>query len=443
MTIFSSSISLCMAVVMGCVLVCPAVHGWQDVGVDSRRIDADFAAGDVGKAIDAELAKLNAERFSGCVLVAVDGRVVVAKSVGMVGGDDKLPLTPNALFEIASATKAFTSTAALILAEQGKLDLDASIGDYLLGVPESSRKITVRNLMSHRSGVPGDRYGVNNEGLDRAVVTMLGDGPRNEPGTLRPPVDDFGERFAGGYLDSLFVRRPAMERENVTARRSSITLATTFNQTMVARANNELYSKPVELIVEEGRDVGGFGLLANGRLQSIREEGGPNASRGVFSGSALAPAVQLANGLDTHLRFDASAYLGKERYHWTQLQAGLIYRPSAQLRLGGAYVIASQSGQPLFENDRLFSMRAFHGRFDVDFGSTRVSLLSKYDFDRRKWYDNEIGFSQVAGPVEPFVIFREFPRTISFGLRFRADEVFDRIQRRISGQPPRSTKDRP
>lgn len=267
--------------------------------------------------------------------------------------------------------------------------------------------------------------------------------PRNEPGTLRPPVDDFGERFSGGYMDSLFVRRPAMERENVTSRRSSVTLSTTFNQTMVARANSKLYSKPIELIVEEGRDVGGFGLLVNGRLQRIREERGPNESRGVLSGSALAPAVQIANGLDTHLRFDATAYLGRDRYHWTQLQAGLIYRPSTQLRLGGAYVIASQAGQPLFENDRLFSMRAFHGRFDVDFGSTRVSLLSKYDFDRRKWYDNEIGFSQVAGPVEPFVIFREFPRTISFGLRFRADEVFDRIQRRISGQPPRSTKDRP
>lgn len=268
--------------------------------------------------------------------------------------------------------------------------------------------------------------------------------PRDEPGTLRPPESDFGERFGFGYFDSLFVRRPSVEREIVGARRSSVTLASTFNQSMVARlVDSNLYSKPIELIVEEGRDVGGFGFLANVRHQAIREAGGAHEWRTVLAGSALAPGYSIAPGLDTHLRLDTSAFLGRERYQWAQVQAGLIFRPSHQLRIGAAYVLASQSGTPLFENDRLFAMRSFHGRMDVDFGSTRVSLLSKFDFGRRKWYDNEIGFSQVAGPLEPFIVFREFPRTISFGVRFRADEVFDRIQRRLSGQPPKSNEDRP
>jgi hypothetical protein len=267
--------------------------------------------------------------------------------------------------------------------------------------------------------------------------------PRNEPGTLRPPVNDFAERFSYGYMDSLFVRRPGDERDIVGARRSSLTLSTTFNQTMVARANDRLYSKPFEAIWEEGRMIDAMGLLLNGRYQNIREERGRNADRAVLMGALLAPTVDLGRGLGTHLRLDSTAFLGRERYQWTQAQAGLIYRASPQLRLGASYVWASQTGTPLFENGRLFAMRAFHGRMDVDFGSTRVSLLSKYDFDRRKWYDNEIGFSQVAGPIEPFVVFREFPRTLSFGLRFRADEVFGRIQRRLSGQPPRSLDDRP
>lgn len=267
--------------------------------------------------------------------------------------------------------------------------------------------------------------------------------PRNEPGTLRPPINDFAERFSYGYLDSLFVRRPADELELVGARRSSLTLATTYNQTMVARADDRLYSKPFEAIWEEGRQVGGFGLLLNGRFQNIRDELGRRDDRAVVFASALAPSQALGNGLSTHLRVDSSAFLGRDRYQWTQAQAGLIFRPSPQLRMGAAYVLASQTGSPFLANDRLFAMRAFHGRVDVDFGATRVSLLSKYDFDRRKWYDNEIGFSQVAGPIEPFVVFREFPRTLSFGIRFRADEVFDRIQRRLSGQSPRSRDDRP
>jgi len=267
--------------------------------------------------------------------------------------------------------------------------------------------------------------------------------PRNEPGTLRPPLNDFGERFAYGYFDSLLVRRPSMERDVVAARRSSVTLATTYNQSMTARFNERLYSKPLELIFEEGREVGSFGLLANARYQSIREERGRNENRAALMGAVLAPPVMLGGGLETHLRLDAATFLGRDRYSWTQIQGGLVYRPSHQLRLGAAYVAATQNGRALFENDQLFSMRAFHGRMDVDFGSTRVSFLTKFDFDRRKWYDNEIGFSQVAGPIEPFVVFREFPRTVSFGVRFRADEVFDRIQRRISGEPPKSKSDRP
>jgi hypothetical protein len=282
----------------------------------------------------------------------------------------------------------------------------------------------------------GDWPGVQAE-LTRSLL------PRNEPGTLRPPVSDFGERFSYGYFDSLLVRRPSMERDGVGARRSSITLATTHNQAMTARLNDLLYSKPLELILEEGREVGGFGVLANARYQSIREERGKNENRAVIMGAVLAPSVSLGGGLETHLRFDTSTFLGRERFGWAQVQGGLVYRPSSQLRVGAAYVLATQSGRPLFDNDRLFSMRAFHGRMDVDFGSTRVSFLTKFDFDRRKWYDNEIGFSQVAGPIEPFVIFREFPRTVSFGVRFRADEVFDRIQRRLSGQLPKSKNDRP
>lgn len=282
----------------------------------------------------------------------------------------------------------------------------------------------------------GDWPGVQAE-ITRSLL------PRNEPGTLRPPENDLGERFAYGYFDSLLVRRPSVERETVGARRSSVSLATTFNQSMTARLNDRLYSKPAELILEEGREVGGFGLLANARYQSIREENGRNEKRAVVMGAALAPSVEIGGGLETHLRVDAATFLGRERFGWAQVQGGLVYRPSSQLRLGAAYVLASQSGRPLFENDRLFSMRAFHGRMDVDFGSTRVSFLTKFDFDRRKWYDNEIGLSQVVGPIEPFVTFREFPRTVSFGVRFRADEVFDRIQRRLAGQPARSSKDRP
>jgi hypothetical protein len=112
------------------------------------------------------------------------------------------------------------------------------------------------------------------------------------------------------------------------------------------------------------------------------------------------------------------------------------------VRFGAAYVYGSHTGTPSFAIDELFSTRAFHGRVDFDFGPTKLSLLSKFDFEKRKWFDNEIGLSQVLGPIEPFITFREFPRTVTFGVRLRAEQAFDRLRRRFDNRTP-SLIDRP
>ena len=112
--------------------------------------------------------------------------------------------------------------------------------------------------------------------------------------------------------------------------------------------------------------------------------------------------------------------------------------------MGAAFVYGSHTGEPTFDIDRLFATRAFHGRLDVDLGTTRLSFLSKFDLDRRKWYDNEIGLSQVVGPLEPFITFREFPRTVTFGVRLRAEQAFDRLRQRLERRTPnRGENDNP
>jgi CubicO group peptidase (beta-lactamase class C family) len=61
-------------------------------------------------------------------------------------------------FAIASATKAFTATAAAILADEGKLNLDVPVREYLpkfrLNDPVATERVTVRDLLCHRTGVP-------------------------------------------------------------------------------------------------------------------------------------------------------------------------------------------------------------------------------------------------------------------------------------------------
>ena len=155
----------------------------QSEVVKHRLIKHNFSKTKLGKSLELELKKLDQTGFNGAVLVAHNGEIILATSEGHNDQEKKQEISPKSLFEIASITKSFTSTAALVLAEQGKLELDASIAEYLPNVPESSRSITVRHLMQHRSGIPGDSYGVTNEGLEVAVETMLGDGPVNQPGS--------------------------------------------------------------------------------------------------------------------------------------------------------------------------------------------------------------------------------------------------------------------
>ena len=65
-----------------------------------------------------------------------------------------LPARDDTVFAINSITKAFTGVAAMRLVDEGKLDLSAPVGRYLKDLPETWRGVTLRQLLSHQSGLP-------------------------------------------------------------------------------------------------------------------------------------------------------------------------------------------------------------------------------------------------------------------------------------------------
>src|SRR5205085_9324757 len=65
------------------------------------------------------------------VLVTHKGRVVLHEAVGWRDRDGHAPLTRDTLFHVASDTKPVVATAVLMLAEEGKIDLDAEVRRYL------------------------------------------------------------------------------------------------------------------------------------------------------------------------------------------------------------------------------------------------------------------------------------------------------------------------
>jgi len=91
------------------------------------------------------------------VAVVKDGKMIFAKGYGLRNIEKKEKVDKNTLFAIASNTKAFTTAALSILVDEGKLKWDDKVVDYLpwfkLYAPYVTENITVRDLVSHRSGL--------------------------------------------------------------------------------------------------------------------------------------------------------------------------------------------------------------------------------------------------------------------------------------------------
>ena len=82
------------------------------------------------------------------------GKELLAKAYGLASIELQAPAQPDTVFAIASVTKVFTATLVAQLVEQQKLSFDQSVGELLADLPEAWRKVTVRQLLSHTSGLP-------------------------------------------------------------------------------------------------------------------------------------------------------------------------------------------------------------------------------------------------------------------------------------------------
>jgi CubicO group peptidase (beta-lactamase class C family) len=179
---------------------------------------------------------VDSNRIAGAVvLVLRDGKVVYERGVGWADREAKRPMTPNAIFRIASESKPVTSVAILQLAEAGKLSIDDPVsrwlptyahtfvasdapGDSGRTLVPARRPITIRDLITHTAGIS---YGLEPQVAARYATKALGPGAgaglgwytadKNEPacatmerlGTL-PFVAQPGERWVFGYnLDIL------------------------------------------------------------------------------------------------------------------------------------------------------------------------------------------------------------------------------------------------
>lgn len=106
--------------------------------------------------LDGYAAAAMADQYPPGMMVAVATRdAVFVKTYGVADIGTGAPATPETLFRIASISKTFIWTAVMMLADDGKLDLDADVNDYLKTVkvkPRFGKPVTLNDLMAHRAG---------------------------------------------------------------------------------------------------------------------------------------------------------------------------------------------------------------------------------------------------------------------------------------------------
>jgi len=102
--------------------------------------------------VRAEMAR---QKVPGVAMAIVQkGRVVAAKGYGIANVEHQVPVGPDTIFQSGSIGKQFTSTAIMLLVEQGKLGLEDPITKFFPDAPASWRAMTVRHLLTHTSGIP-------------------------------------------------------------------------------------------------------------------------------------------------------------------------------------------------------------------------------------------------------------------------------------------------
>jgi len=143
----------------------------------------------IEKAIDDKRKELGIPGMS--LVIVKDDRIIYMKGLGVKDFERQVPVTPDTLFAIGSASKAFTAMLALMSADEGKVSLDDSPKKFLpyfkLRDADADAKITLRDLLSHRSGLNRTDIAMVSGVLNREELIQVA--------AMAKPTAKLGEKF--------------------------------------------------------------------------------------------------------------------------------------------------------------------------------------------------------------------------------------------------------
>lgn len=135
------------------------------------------------------------------VAVVDDGRVETLQAYGLADMEQGVGVTPDTPFQLASASKIFTGVILMRLSERGVVRLDDPVTTYLAEAPEAWKKVTLRQLASHMSGMP-ERLGLPSTASPQEIAAAA---------MARPLTYEPGSESRYGFTDFI-VLTAALEK---------------------------------------------------------------------------------------------------------------------------------------------------------------------------------------------------------------------------------------
>jgi len=130
-------------------------------------------------------------KVPGAAVAVAAGDEVVEAAAGVLSKATGVEATPDSVFQVGSITKVWTATLVMQLVDEGKLDLDAPVRDYVaefsIGDDAAAARITVRQLLCHVSGFEGDIFtdtGKGDDCVEKYVATLTDTPQLFAPGEL-------------------------------------------------------------------------------------------------------------------------------------------------------------------------------------------------------------------------------------------------------------------
>ncbi len=150
---------------------------------------------DVAKLAGVFAAAHRSGNFDGVAVVMVEGKTVLASALGFSDRVAKTPMRSGTIFRLGSLTKQVTALMVMQEVSAGRIGLEQTVGSILGTLPESAGRVTIRQLLSHVSGLPNPSDGPEDKvppfylrtapsakDLAKSAMSFCAGPPKREPG---------------------------------------------------------------------------------------------------------------------------------------------------------------------------------------------------------------------------------------------------------------------